>query len=491
MATYTHTAGDVINAVIQDGQVQTTNRTALLDYVNRTSLRILRETNWMFLQSDFKKFITKTGVDKYWIGPGTAPNGYSNTGLALTDAESILPGSVFDVTNALALTQDAAAIRLSRPFLEKDGTTILGQPRGYACYQTQPNTIHLFPPPDNQNYYFPIPEPSYCQNVTGGVLPGRTYYGVSTFVDTQGGEGTQSKVFSQTIPSGSLLMVASPEAEVPSALSPQYAFWNVYIGGSEAGPFYKQNYSPIPIGSPWIEAVSGANPVAPLSQSIPLASTGTLGVENGVLYNITVDSSGILHTTPANIEYNPFPVYVLDPYKQVWALSINDIFQVIATMVPFAQISSNYIIADSSGGAWEITINDVGQLVTTSVGLASAYTVNSVQPPSEATLAPLEGYIIAFRYAQVKQAITSAESIFQIPDAYFDIIVAGVNYYANLYTAKGDDENLKAPIWKKEFMEGLAQIRRDLRINYKNSDYMSPDRTTQFDQYKSVWVWTI
>lgn len=485
MATYTHTAGDVVNAVIQDGQVQTTNRTALLDYVNRTSLRILRETQWSFLQSGYQKFITKTGVDKYWIGAGAAPNGYANTNLNLADAESVLPQSVYDITNAVGLTQDSAQIRFARPFLEKDGTTQWGQPRGYAYYQQDPNVVHIFPPPDNQNTYYPIPEPSLCQNVTGGVLPGRTYYVETCFVDTSGGIGTPSRAFSQIVPAGSLLMVSSPEFEVPSALSPQYSFWNVYISGSEGGPYFLQNASPIPVGSPWIEPVAGANPVSPLSQQVLIASP------TSKLYSMTVDSSGILHSVAANLQYNPFPIYLLDSYEQVYTLGIDDSGNLSATLVPFAQTSSNLVIADNVGQAWKVSIDDVGHLMTTHVGAASQYTVNSVSPVSDPTLAPLEGYIIAFRYQKVKQPITSPEDFLQIPDAYFDVVVAGVNYYASLYLAKGDDENIKAPIWKKEFMDGMAQIRRDLRINYRNSDFMSPDRTTQFDQYKSVWVWTI
>lgn len=485
MATYTKTANDVINAVIQDSQVQTTNRTALLDYVNRTSLRMLRESQWSFLQSDYQKFITKTGVDRYWFGTGTAPNGYGNTGLNLSDAESILPSSVFDLSNALALTQDSSQIRFARPFISKDGTTPLGPPRGYANYQTEPNVIHLFPPPDNQNFYFPIPEPSLCFAVTGGVLPGRSYWIETTFVDTQGGEGTASIAFSQTVASGSLLGVASPDMEVPSALSPQYAFWNVYIGGSEGGPFFKQNANPIPVGSPWIEPVAGSNPVAPLSQQILVASP------DGQLYAVTVDSSGILHATVANVEYEPFPIYLLDTYDRVWTFGINSIGQLTAVLAPFVQTSSNLLVADNIGGAWKITVDADGHLVTTAAGSASEYTVNSVAPPSTPTLAPLQGYVIGFRYQKVKQPITSVDSLLQIPDAYFDVVVSGVNYYVSLYLAKGDDENIKAPVWKKEFMEGLAQIRRDLRINYRNTDYIQPDRSTQYDQYKSVWTWTL
>lgn len=485
MPTYTKTAGDVINAVIQDSQVQTTNRPKLLDYVNRTSLRILRESQWSFLQSDYQKFITKAGVDKYWIGTGAAPNGYANTGLSLSDAESVLPDSVYDFSNALELSQDSAQVRFGRPFLSKDGSTPLGPPRGYACYVREPNVIHLFPPPDNQNSYFPVPEPSLCTEVAGGVLPGRTYYVQTTYVDTQGGEGTSSISFSSTLAVNTLLSVSSPTTEVPSALSPQYAFWNVYLGGSEVGPFFKQNASPIPIGSPWIEPVDGAGQVAPLSQQAVVASP------EEQLYAITVDHSGILHSTIANVPSQPFPVYVLDPFGRAWNLTINDMGQLIAVLVPFVSTTSNLLIADSAGEAWKVIVNSEGDLVTSDAGPASGYVVNSVEPPSVATLAPLQGYVIGFRYQKTKQQITSVDSTLQIPDAYFDVVVAGVNYYASLYLAKGDDENVKAPLWKREFMEGLAQIRRDLRINYRNTDFISPDRSTQFDQYKSVWVWTL
>lgn len=483
MPTYTHTAEDVINAAIQDSQVLTTNRIALLDYVNRTSLRILRESQWSFLQSGYQKFITQEGVDKYWIGSGTPPNGYSNTNLNLINAESVLPDSVYDLTFGRKLTQDAMQVRAAMPFIMRDSTIRMGPPRAYANYISDPNVVHVFPPPDNQNYYFPVPEPSLCQQVFGGVLPGRTYFIQTTLVDTQGGESIASTSFSQTIASDFLLMVSSPTAEVPSALSPSYAYWNVYISATSGGPYFKQNISPIPIGSPWIEQVTGASPTPALTTYVPIANSV------GELYNITVLDSGNLQATAANVAYNTFPIYVVDPFGQVFNLTLTGAGPLQATMQPFAQISSNILLASPDGTAWKLSINSVGQLVATDEGPASGYTLDAIQPPTDPTIAPLQGYVIGFRYQQVKIPITQVTQTLQIPDAYFDVVVAGVNYYASIYMRKGDDEGFKASVWKKEFMDGLDQIRRDLRINYRNSDFIGPDAASQGDPNHSIWTW--
>ena len=75
-------AQDVVNAVIQDSQNQTTNRTALYDYVDRIHQRILRESQWRFLLSDPQTFVTMPGVSSYTLVSGTPPAGHSKPPLA-------------------------------------------------------------------------------------------------------------------------------------------------------------------------------------------------------------------------------------------------------------------------------------------------------------------------------------------------------------------------------------------------------------------------
>jgi hypothetical protein len=57
--------------------------------------------------------------------------------------------------------------------------------------------------------------------------------------------------------------------------------------------------------------------------------------------------------------------------------------------------------------------------------------------------------------------------------------VAGVNYFASLYTNKGNDMD-RAGIWKQEFLDGIRQIRKDLNLNFRSTDFIGPDIATQY-----------
>ena len=92
----TKTVNDVINAVSQDvRQVLGTtggDQGILIDYVNRISLKLLRQSNWYFLLSTPQRFMTRIGVNDYWVGTtGTAPVGAFDTGLNLSDVRTIKP----------------------------------------------------------------------------------------------------------------------------------------------------------------------------------------------------------------------------------------------------------------------------------------------------------------------------------------------------------------------------------------------------------------
>lgn len=352
------TADEIIGSVIQDAQSGTTNRATLLDYVDRVQQRILRDTQWVFLRSAPKKFITQPGAQTYFIGSGTTPAGAVNTGLNLTDVWSIWLESVFNKTTNMQLLADSSSILNT---LSNKNTSV-GLPRSFTYDFNNPNSITLTPAPDVNNSYQPVPRAPICTTAAGGTLPSRTYYVGATYVDSAGNEGTLSVLpVVIYVPADSLVTAASPLAEIASALTVSYSSWNCYIGTSPES-LTKQNAAPIAIDTAFTEPPTG-------------------------------------------------------------------------------------LIAGTTA-------------------------------PQTSSLTPLRGYVIEFRYYQQRTAITQATQTLQVPDNYRDVVIAGVNFFVSLYTNRGDDMD-RAGVWKQEFLDGIRQIRKDLNLNFRNTDFIGPDRATQ------------
>jgi hypothetical protein len=144
-------------------------------------------------------------------------------------------------------------------------------------------------------------------------------------------------------------------------------------------------------------------------------------------------------------------------------------------------------LTDSTNNVWKLAVDTNGLLSTVFLGPVSGFSIPSNNPPTVSSLTPLYGYVMSFRYQQERVTITDSSDLLQVPFQYYDVVVAGVNYYANLYTAKSEDLEFKASAWKKEFLDGLAQIRRDLRVNFRNTDVIMPDSVTQYQIHGNSW----
>lgn len=485
MSSFTIQAETVIDSVIQDGQVQTTNRTALLDYVNRVSLRILRESQWAFLKSKPQKFITDVGVTKYWVGSGPPPAGALDTGLQIANLGTIVPESVYDLSNNHHLAEVSPTI-LNRASLRfQDGSFRIDRPRNYWFEFDSGGLLTLVPPPAGTNQYQPVPLPPVCSYVVGGYLPKRTYAVTLTYVDSNFNEGQPSAYNTViTVPANNLLVVQPPAPEVSSATSVTYDGWNVYVGSTSVGSsgqptVYLQNRTPMSQASSYQEPLSGV-PATAANPYLPLTGYVTVPDTLGGYWQVGISTSGQLTATQSG----PVPlnmIYLSDSAGTLWTLGLNATGQLFAASLPAtfpAEPPPPYLV-DSAGTSWQLTIGTNGYVQATAVGPASGYTTLSRTPPKVSSLAPLLGYVIQFEYMQQRIPITTSTQYLQVPFQYQDVVIAGVNYYANLYTAKADDEGIKAGAWKKEFMDGLAQIRRDLRISSRTVDYLAPDRTSQ------------
>jgi hypothetical protein len=350
----TTVVNNILTSVKQDIEYGVSNLSVLLDYVDRIQKRMLRESQWAFLQSPVKRFITVEGINTYWIGPGNAPSGTADTGLQLPDVGSVWTESVWDRTNNRQLIPLLASSE--SPEVHPDASQAYDAPRMFSTSILEPNTITLFPLPNSNCGYQPTPPTPICSTQNIGTQPGRTYYVGLTIVDSAGNESTVSTVPRMLyLPAGQGLVVQAPQARTGSSTGVTYDRYNVYVGTSPS-TMTKQN--------------------------------GTTG--NGAFQEPT---TGLAH---------------------------------------------------------------------------------GANPPTTNSTIPQTGYLMEFRYYQKRVPITTVTQTVQIPDIYRDVLIAGVNYLVAMYLSRQEDRD-KVQFWKGEFMDGLRQMRKDLNLSFRNTNYISPD----------------
>lgn len=202
----------------------------LLDYINRVQLQLLRVSRWKFLQSPLQRFVTQKGRSDYWVGPvGQGPLDVIDTGLNIQNLGPIKTETFYDRTNFRLLKRTNEQI-LSQTFSNRDSSSRLGPPRQWRNATDTPCTINLYPAPDNQNNFQPIPEPPALSASSGiGALANRLYFVRTTYVDSIGNESAASVEQRIFLPANSVLVVQPPQ-EIPTAASGiQYNRFNVYI----------------------------------------------------------------------------------------------------------------------------------------------------------------------------------------------------------------------------------------------------------------------
>jgi hypothetical protein len=106
--------------------------------------------------------------------------------------------------------------------------------------------------------------------------------------------------------------------------------------------------------------------------------------------------------------------------------------------------------------------------------------------PLKNTLQPVGAYVIKFEYFKNRVALNSVTQFLQIPDDYFDVVVAGVTFYAYKILGKKQEaiqayqqfqDGMKQMIWDKNlFPEGVEFIRPDSNsyVNTQILGYLDP-----------------
>lgn len=243
------------------------DQTLLLDWCNRAQLALLRASRWQFLLNGPFYFITQREQSDYWVGTvGQAPAGVVDTQLNLNNLDIVVRSGVRDVSNDQVLYKTSVK-PFSLSISTKDAQFLPGLPAEWAQNLATPNIISVYPAPDNQNAWQPIPQTPYVQITPGGSLPSRTYQVMATFVDSLGFEGTPcQRPAIINVPASYLARANSPVLPYNvTASGVSYNRYNVYVSAiadpnaspSSTNNETLQNISPIALGTSWTEPTSG------------------------------------------------------------------------------------------------------------------------------------------------------------------------------------------------------------------------------------------
>jgi hypothetical protein len=82
---------------------------------------------------------------------------------------------------------------------------------------------------------------------------------------------------------------------------------------------------------------------------------------------------------------------------------------------------------------------------------------------------------VEFRYYQAKPQLNNLADTLLIPSDYFDVLVAGTNYFTAQFLK---DESAQA-YWQQEYEAGKVGMIRDKNLFPKGPEFMSPDPSSQ------------
>lgn len=359
----------------------------LVDYVNRAQLMILRERNWKFMESGVQQFLTQKGQTQYWIGAtGAAPVYTVNTKLDLTAKEYIMRDSVRDLVSGKDLMETKHAT-VRGGMRNDDGSFIYGRPRQWRNSPDTPDILEIYPAPDQQNTFVPVPEAPYISMATGGandIFTGpATYYFSCTF---------------SSLPANGLADGTGASNPVVEGLASQTVRVDI-PGDSVAGVPVRYTltaYPPVP-------------PLGPGAAYTPL-STGLK-----------------------------------------WSLYIG-----------------------GSDGAQNRVYT--GQALTQTITVPATTSAHA-SPLTVATLPPLGGYVINFKYYKAHASLALVTDTSLIPSKYFDVMVAATNLLAAEYLRDySAGREADVAYWSNMYREGIRTMTLEENSAPRNPDHIRPDQ---------------
>ena len=102
--------------------------------------------------------------------------------------------------------------------------------------------------------------------------------------------------------------------------------------------------------------------------------------------------------------------------------------------------------------------------------------------PTVNNLSELGGYIIEFRYFEDLKQMTLLTDIFQVPDRYKDVLIAGVNWLAFQYLGNRPESQ----DWRDAFLVGIQQMIHNKHLFPRGGDFVRPDSSTLGNLLPSV-----
>lgn len=156
--------------------------------------------------------------------------------------------------------------------------------------------------------------------------------------------------------------------------------------------------------------------------------------------------------------------------------------QEIPTAASGVQYNRFNVYIFNAGTQTQITTGSETLANATPLATAAAYTEPStgfptggISFPTANNVEPLQGYLIEFRYFQSKPQINALSNTLLIPADYFDVLVAGVNYFTAQFLK---DEGAQG-YWKQEYDSGVIGMIRDKNLFPRGPEFMSPDMASQ------------
>jgi len=187
---------------------------------------------------------------------GQHPLGVYDTGLGLEDLRSIRLDSVFDRSNDTQIYSTNFK-PLNQTLTFSDASSRPGRPKQFRSDQNNRYVLSIYPGPDNQNNFQPVPQAPICTaEITAGSLPARFYYVTVTYIDDFGNESSPSPETRVYIPANMVVTVGPPQEPVLSSTGISYQKYKVYAS-TTSGSETCQTASPLYTTGSWQEPNTG------------------------------------------------------------------------------------------------------------------------------------------------------------------------------------------------------------------------------------------
>ncbi len=166
-----------------------------------------------------------------------------------------------------------------------------------------------------------------------------------------------------------------------------------------------------------------------------------------------------------------------------WTIPANSLGKVFSPGLDFNQTSAGVIYSSWNVYAGEtegaLTLQNASPMAlgTDWTEPTSGLVTNTPITPTSSTLAPMGGYIIAFRYFKDRITLTNVDQEIQIPDYYVDVLIDGISALGWKFLQRADD----AQACQALFKQGLTSMVWDKNL-FPANQFMRPDPATFVNQ---------